>query len=504
MPAIYDMDDQEECFFDSKSEEFNYCIATTIIKPDNTSSAWNVVQYFNASSNVADGLTQRLKLRYDRMINICVNRKLQKYSLQGFSTIVYCKGEDLMTHPGIDKHDYLLVSILVPIIILLVIASFSNYLRRDYREQNKFEKYLYCFSVQRNWVKLTSINSNELTIELGCVQTVRLLFTLLIVYGHVVRDLLRHPTKSPEYFEQKFHSVSGMFLMNGVYVVQTFFIIGGFMWAIAFTEVAKRAKSVTACTGLIAIALRYLRLTPVYAIFMALQLSSVFMPTNIFLRRSFLQERENCRANGWSNLLYINNYYRTDAICVGHSWYLSADFQNAIVGTIILICASCITCKSFCLSGILRKFFNFPLFQILARLTYCMYLVHKTTQGILIDNLGFTRITSTTIFTLATSNITMTLVLSFILSIAIEFPFTSIMKLILQQKPNNNNEVAQCSCRSKVTNERNDNDDAVVNNNNVNIKRGKQSIQMVPQRQPEEVHYNERKTAHCLDDCNLF
>lgn len=204
---------------------------------------------------------------------------------------------------------------------------------------DKFEKYLYCFSVQRNWVKLTTINSTELGIELGCVQTVRVIFTLLIIYGHVVRDLLRHPTMSPEYFEQKYHSLHGMFLMNGVYIVQMFFIIGGFMWALAFKELVNRANRITPGLGLIAIVLRYLRLTPVYALFILLQLSSIFIPTNIFLQRSFLQERNNCRENGWSNLLYINNYYHTDAICIGHSWYLSADFQNAIVGVVILVLA---------------------------------------------------------------------------------------------------------------------------------------------------------------------
>lgn len=204
---------------------------------------------------------------------------------------------------------------------------------------DKSEKYLYCFAIQRNWVKLTSINSSELAIELGCVQTIRVIFTFLIIYGHVVRDLLRHPTMSPEFFEQKYHSMHGMFLMNGVYIVQMFFIIGGFMWAMAFNELVQHTKHVTPALGLIAITLRYLRLTPVYGAFILLQLSSIFIPSNIFLHKSFLEEQKNCRENGWSNFLYINNYYHTDAICIGHTWYLSADFQNAIVGVIILIFA---------------------------------------------------------------------------------------------------------------------------------------------------------------------
>uniref|UniRef100_A0A336MZR2 CSON010596 protein n=1 Tax=Culicoides sonorensis TaxID=179676 RepID=A0A336MZR2_CULSO len=589
VPPLYSVDDQKECFLDA-GEEFQYCIVLTVIKPDNTSTVWNLVQKYSSdtrrnnrhdiilsglclkwcmdkihttpmnslkytlpfeyqheyidrafNNSKADDLTQRIKLQYDRFVNMCVNSRLiEKYGLQGYSRIVYCKEKDMMTHyfPTDNCNDYLLVSLFGVISIIIVIASLYNYLRRDYR--NTFEKYLYCFSIRQNWVKLTSINTTELALELGCVQTVRVIFTFLIIYGHVVRDLLRHPTQSPEYFEQKFHSLSGMFLMNGVYIVQMFFIIGGFMWALAFNELVHQFKNITPVVGIVAIVLRYLRLTPVYAVFILLQLSSLFMPSNIFLMKNFLQEQENCRVNGWSNLLYINNYYHPNAICIGHSWYLSADFQNAIIGVIILSFAfkypkyrlyiflssiliatfipailtytnamdgihftppevykyislskawqfyiathnnagnyliglaagayykelKSITIKGvfkkfqltiiiilcligmipYCTSiifynynfkkpavwisiyvfftkhllsilvliggfivindvkenqrGFLFRFFNFPLFQILARLTYSMYLVHKITQSVLIDNLGFTKITNLTI-----------------------------------------------------------------------------------------------------------
>lgn len=71
---------------------------------------------------------------------------MEKYGLYGYSRIVYCKEKDLMTHQfrssdssttGTYRNDYLLVSILGPIIGLMVIASFSNYLRADYRTHSK-------------------------------------------------------------------------------------------------------------------------------------------------------------------------------------------------------------------------------------------------------------------------------------------------------------------------------------------------------------------------------
>lgn len=68
-----------------------------------------------------------------------------------------------------------------------------------------------------------------------------------------------------------------------------------------------------------------------------MQSSWLFTPRNIFLLKSFEQQQENCKNNWWTNLLYINNYYKIESMCIGHSWYLSADFQNAIMGVIVLM-----------------------------------------------------------------------------------------------------------------------------------------------------------------------
>lgn len=34
-------------------------------------------------------------------------------------------------------------------------------------------------------------------------------------------------------------------------------------------------------------------------------------------------EQERCQASWWKNLLYINNYYGNDALCMFQSWYLA-------------------------------------------------------------------------------------------------------------------------------------------------------------------------------------
>lgn len=38
----------------------------------------------------------------------------------------------------------------------------------------------------------------------------------------------------------------------------------------------------------------------------------------------------------WRNVLYINNLYSMDDMCMTWSWYLSVDFQCFIISTILL------------------------------------------------------------------------------------------------------------------------------------------------------------------------
>nr|XP_023026922.1 nose resistant to fluoxetine protein 6-like [Leptinotarsa decemlineata] len=48
-------------------------------------------------------------------------------------------------------------------------------------------------------------------------------------------------------------------------------------------------------------------------------------------------EVEDCRANWWTNLLYISNYIEVDHMCMVHSWYLPCDFHYFIVAVLLCI-----------------------------------------------------------------------------------------------------------------------------------------------------------------------
>ncbi|XP_039306623.1 O-acyltransferase like protein-like [Solenopsis invicta] len=67
-----------------------------------------------------------------------------------------------------------------------------------------------------------------------------------------------------------------------------------------------------------------------------LQLSSVwFDKTSQF----YISERfhETCAKYWWRNLLFINNFFDVDAMCMNWSWYLAVDTQCYVIVLMILI-----------------------------------------------------------------------------------------------------------------------------------------------------------------------
>lgn len=43
-----------------------------------------------------------------------------------------------------------------------------------------------------------------------------------------------------------------------------------------------------------------------------------------------------CQRNWWAALLFIQNYYNPEDICLGHTWYLSVDMQLFILAPLII------------------------------------------------------------------------------------------------------------------------------------------------------------------------
>lgn len=121
-----------------------------------------------------------------------------------------------------------------------------------------------------------------------------------------------------------------MLQINGSHVVQTFFLISGLLMGLAFKDIIKKKRCLISYSW-IAIVYRYIRkeyfyiwlannkimilyyyrLTPVYALVLFYETTSIMRPTSFhpFWQERLRVERQQCQANWWLNILYINNIF---------------------------------------------------------------------------------------------------------------------------------------------------------------------------------------------------
>jgi peptidoglycan/LPS O-acetylase OafA/YrhL len=81
--------------------------------------------------------------------------------------------------------------------------------------------------------------------------------------------------------------------------------------------------------------MRYLRLTPAYAAIIGLSILMPALGSGPFWPETAGKLGSACRANWWTNLLYVNNFIETGNLCLIHSWYLSNDWQFFLVALVL-------------------------------------------------------------------------------------------------------------------------------------------------------------------------
>ncbi|CAK1541500.1 unnamed protein product [Leptosia nina] len=143
----------------------------------------------------------------------------------------------------------------------------------------------------------------------------------------------------PLFFEKSYDYILFQMFYNGTLFVQCFFIISGLLLAynlktasekndLNWQEVPKR------------IALRWLRLTPPYAITLALAATWMRHAGSGPLWEEIVGETVNaCNLHWWKHLLFINNYF-SNTQCMLQTWHIATDLQLHIMGLLV-----CILCK---------------------------------------------------------------------------------------------------------------------------------------------------------------
>ncbi|XP_058828420.1 uncharacterized protein LOC131688249, partial [Topomyia yanbarensis] len=387
MPELFQYESIEACFRSNPAGVF--CVVKSVVKPDGRSLIWRTIEKYSRysfqhqHSVLTRGIcleqceelvrmlsdqekTQFLQPKFDvpykyivndwmvpnihnyrhqygTIVNICQNYRIQtKYNISVYSELEYC------TTNSTRKTDYLDIVFYATILLLLLFALASTiYDSRHAKDPNHYRmplkgkktKLLTAFSLRRNINRLTfKPKTDPIQQDLCFLDTIRVYVTTIIAFSHVIIGLGVTPSQNPEAME-KYLSNAGVQMLLALmpFEVDVFFAISGLLLTVHFIKYTE-GKRFSIKPFWMGVVNRFIRSLPVYALV-------ILFSTSIFDRLQISPSaytvvpiiRTICRDKWWTNLLFINNYYRPGEQCLIHTWYLAADIQLFIVGLMILM-----------------------------------------------------------------------------------------------------------------------------------------------------------------------
>ncbi|EFN90006.1 Nose resistant to fluoxetine protein 6 [Harpegnathos saltator] len=231
--------------------------------------------------------------------------------------------------------DWCYISILV-LFALIIIAStgYDIAVKRCLITESSRKALFASFSLYTNGKHLFQSDRHQNSID--CLDGLRFLSMCWIIYGHTyymeVVGVKINLTQVP----RMHYDWSNMLVLNANIVTDTFFLISGIL--LAYTELSRKERNINwRFNAIDRYVHRYVRLTPAYAMMIGFY-ATLFdkFGTGIYWNTWVGLNKNICRDNWWTNLLYINNYVNVENICMSQSWYLSTDMQLFWLSPLIL------------------------------------------------------------------------------------------------------------------------------------------------------------------------
>ncbi|KAG5322560.1 NRF6 protein, partial [Pseudoatta argentina] len=209
------------------------------------------------------------------------------------------------------------------------------------REKNRIGNVLMCFSV---YTSTKIIFNTKLDTEaIAVIHGIRFLSMLWIIIAHTIfytADYLDNKIWTLRFAE----GIPIQVISNASIAVDTYFFLSGFLLAYVYLKHKTDKEKIKPIhyreklnEFFISIIKRYIRLTPTYIIMIGIvQLNSAWYDKT---SQFYVEERphETCAKYWWRNVLYINNLFNHNTMCLSWSWYLSSDMQFFIIGLALLI-----------------------------------------------------------------------------------------------------------------------------------------------------------------------
>eukprot|EP00929_Paragymnodinium_shiwhaense_P032438 TRINITY_DN17970_c0_g1_i1.p1 TRINITY_DN17970_c0_g1~~TRINITY_DN17970_c0_g1_i1.p1 ORF type:complete len:722 (-),score=106.15 TRINITY_DN17970_c0_g1_i1:207-2372(-) len=200
------------------------------------------------------------------------------------------------------------------------------------RRQSPVKAVLRAFDVSRNWESLCNRDPNR---KYQALDGLRAISMFWVILGHTANFSMNVGFLNNQHvvLELQPSWTYIFFLWAANFSVDTFFYLSGFLTT--HVLLSKMKKSPRGTPFLSMVIARWMRLVPTMfvVIMLAWQVGPHLGKGPLwFMYTDLLQE--NCQANWWTHLLFINNFYpvKYGKQCLGWTWYLANDFQFTIIG----------------------------------------------------------------------------------------------------------------------------------------------------------------------------
>ncbi|XP_076301783.1 nose resistant to fluoxetine protein 6-like isoform X2 [Lasioglossum baleicum] len=209
----------------------------------------------------------------------------------------------------------------------------------EHKPESMTTKILLCFSANTNAKQIFTFESGA--DSLPALHGIKFISMIWVIFGHTAYFSYSYMVNLP-LATMSLDVIIGKVVSNATYSVDTFLCVSGFlMGSINLKAMHKKNTTVTLRRSMVELIeqtiKRFIRLTPAYLIVIFIAILNYTHSEKTSTYQMYDSPGYYCSKYWWRNLLYINNFYSWDELCLSWSWYISNDMQFFIYGTILLL-----------------------------------------------------------------------------------------------------------------------------------------------------------------------
>ncbi|KAG7197537.1 hypothetical protein KM043_017647 [Ampulex compressa] len=208
------------------------------------------------------------------------------------------------------------------------------------QHKRPMEQILMCFSIYTNTKKIFNTDVNSDLIH--AIHGLRFLGMVWIILVHTIFYVQDYGDNMPWAWRMS-EGFAAQIISNSTLSVDTYFFLSGYLLSYVYLCSHKDKENYKLIDYrsklneiLITIVKRFIRLTPAYMMMIGIVELNMGWYSNTSLFYMTERPQNSCAKYWWRNLLYINNLFRAETMCVSWSWYLSNDMQFFIIGIFLL------------------------------------------------------------------------------------------------------------------------------------------------------------------------